>query len=163
MIAMWLVFMVMTMQFESARHSGMIMICIPFSLIGSFFLLLITGSTLSMVSLMGFLMLVGIVVNNGIVLISFVNILIARGYKTRAALIEAGKSRLRPVLSTTTTTVLGMIPMGISQGDGAEMWVPIAWTVIGGLLVSTCMTMTMMPVVFSLCQKWLVPPEQQEV
>ena len=107
-------------------------------------------------------MLAGIIVNNGIVLISYVNILIARGYKTRDALIEAGKSRLRPVLSTTTTTVLGMIPMGISKGDGAEMWIPIAWTVIGGLIVSSCMTMTMMPVVYSLCQKWLVPADQRD-
>ena len=108
------------------------------------------------------MILVGIVVNNGIVLISYVNILIARGYKTNDALVEAGRSRLRPVLSTTTTTVLGMIPMAISTGDGAEMWIPIAWTVIGGLTVSTCMTMTMMPIVYSLLQRWLVPEDQRD-
>ena len=96
-------------------------------------------------------------------IISYVNILIARGYKTRDALIAAGKSRLRPVLSTTTTTVLGMIPMAISTGDGAEMWIPIAWTVIGGLIVSTAMTMMMMPAVYSLLQKWLVPIEARQV
>lgn len=163
LLGIMLVYMVMASQFESLLAPFIIAFSIPFGFIGAIIMLIIARSRLSVVSLLGALILIGIVVNNGIVLISFVNILIARGYKTRAALIEAGKSRLRPVLSTTTTTVLGMIPMGISQGDGAEMWVPIAWTVIGGLLVSTCMTMTMMPVVFSLCQKWLVPPEQQEV
>ena len=163
LLGIMLVYMVMASQFESLLAPFIIAFSIPFGFIGAIVMLIIARSRLSVVSLLGALILIGIVVNNGIVLISFVNILIARGYKTRAALIEAGKSRLRPVLSTTTTTVLGMIPMGISQGDGAEMWVPIAWTVIGGLLVSTCMTMTMMPVVFSLCQKWLVPPEQQEV
>lgn len=163
LLGIMLVYMVMASQFESLLAPFIIAFSIPFGFIGAIAMLIIARSRLSVVSLLGALILIGIVVNNGIVLISFVNILIARGYKTRAALIEAGKSRLRPVLSTTTTTVLGMIPMGISQGDGAEMWVPIAWTVIGGLLVSTCMTMTMMPVVFSLCQKWLVPPEQQEV
>lgn len=163
LLGIMLVYMVMASQFESLFAPFIIAFSIPFGFIGAIIMLIIARSRLSVVSLLGALILIGIVVNNGIVLISYVNILIARGYKTRAALIEAGKSRLRPVLSTTTTTVLGMIPMGISQGDGAEMWVPIAWTVIGGLLVSTCMTMTMMPVVFSLCQKWLVPPEQQEV
>ncbi len=163
LLGIMLVYMVMASQFESLLAPFIIAFSIPFGFIGAIVMLIFAGSRLSVVSLLGALILIGIVVNNGIVLISYVNILIARGYKTRAALIEAGKSRLRPVLSTTTTTVLGMIPMGISQGDGAEMWVPIAWTVIGGLLVSTCMTMTMMPVVFSLCQKWLVPPEQQEV
>ena len=163
LLGIMLVYMVMASQFESLLAPFIIAFSIPFGFIGAIVMLIIARSRLSVVSLLGALILIGIVVNNGIVLISFVNILIARGYKTRAALIEAGKSRLRPVLSTTTTTVLGMIPMGISQGDGAEMWVPIAWTVIGGLIVSTCMTMTMMPVVFSLCQKWLVPPEQQEV
>ena len=126
-------------------------------------MLYLAGSRLSVVSLLGGLILVGIVVNNGIVLISYVNILIARGYKTRDALIAAGKSRLRPVLSTTTTTVLGMIPMAISTGDGSEMWIPIAWTVIGGLIVSTAMTMMMMPAVYSLLQKYLVPEEAYQV
>lgn len=161
-LGIMLVYMVMASQFESLLAPFIIAFSIPFGFIGAIVMLIFAGSRLSVVSLLGGLILIGIVVNNGIVLISYVNILIARGYKTREALIEAGKSRLRPVLSTTTTTVLGMIPMGISKGDGAEMWVPIAWTVIGGLVVSTLMTMTMMPVVFSLCQRWLVPEEQRD-
>ena len=154
--------MVMASQFESLLAPFIIAFSIPFGFIGAIVMLIIAGSRLSVVSLLGGLILVGIVVNNGIVLISYVNILIARGYKTNEALVEAGRSRLRPVLSTTTTTVLGMIPMAISTGDGAEMWIPIAWTVIGGLTVSTCMTMTMMPVVYSLLQRWLVPEDQRD-
>ena len=76
---------------------------------------------------------------------------------------EAGKSRLRPVLSTTMTTVLGMIPMALSKGDGSEMWVPLGWSVIGGLIVSTLMTLVLMPVLYSLAQKWLVPEEQRDI
>ena len=162
LLGIMLVYMVMASQFESLLAPFIIVFSIPFGFIGAIIMLILAGSRLSVVSLLGGLILVGIVVNNGIVLISYVNILIARGYKTRDALIEAGRSRLRPVLSTTTTTVLGMIPMGISKGDGAEMWIPIAWTVIGGLIVSSCMTMTMMPVVYSLCQKWLVPADQRD-
>lgn len=158
-----LVYMVMASQFESLLAPFIIAFSIPFGFIGAVVMLIFAGSRLSVVSLLGALILIGIVVNNGIVLISYVNILIARGYKTKDALVEAGKSRLRPVLSTTATTVLGMIPMAISKGDGAEVWVPIAWTVIGGLIMSTAMTMTMMPVVFSLLQRWLVPQEQRQV
>lgn len=163
LLGIMLVYMVMASQFESLLSPFIIAFSIPFGFIGAIIMLLLAGSRLSVVSLLGGLILVGIVVNNGIVLISYVNILIARGYKTRDALIAAGKSRLRPVLSTTTTTVLGMIPMAISTGDGSEMWIPIAWTVIGGLLVSTAMTMTMMPAVYSLLQRWLVPPEARQV
>ena len=136
LLGIMLVYMVMASQFESLLAPFIIAFSIPFGFIGAIIMLILAGSRLSVVSLLGGLILVGIVVNNGIVLISYVNILIARGYKTKEALIEAGKSRLRPVLSTTTTTVLGMIPMALSTGDGAEMWIPIAWTVIGGLTVS---------------------------
>ncbi len=163
LLGIMLVYMVMASQFESLLAPFIIAFSIPFGFIGAIIMLILAGSRLSVVSLLGGLILVGIVVNNGIVLISYVNILIARGYKTKDALLEAGKSRLRPVLSTTTTTVLGMIPMGISTGDGAEMWIPIAWTVIGGMIVSTCMTMTMMPVVYSLMQRWLVPEDQRDL
>ena len=162
LLGIMLVYMVMASQFESLLAPFIIAFSIPFGFIGAIVMLILAQSRLSVVSLLGGLILVGIVVNNGIVLISYVNILIARGYKTREALLEAGKSRLRPVLSTTTTTVLGMIPMAISTGDGAEMWIPIAWTVIGGLTVSTMMTMTMMPVVYSLLQRWLVPEDQRD-
>ena len=162
LLGIMLVYMVMASQFESLLAPFIIAFSIPFGFIGAIVMLIIAGSRLSVVSLLGGLILVGIVVNNGIVLISYVNILIARGYKTKEALVEAGRSRLRPVLSTTTTTILGMIPMAISTGDGAEMWIPIAWTVIGGLAVSTCMTMTMMPVVYSLLQRWLVPADQRD-
>lgn len=163
LLGIMLVYMVMASQFESLLAPFIIAFSIPFGFVGAIVMLLLAGSRLSVVSLLGALILIGIVVNNGIVLISYVNILIARGYKTRDALIAAGKSRLRPVLSTTTTTVLGMIPMAISTGDGSEMWIPIAWTVIGGLIVSTAMTMMMMPAVYSLLQKYLVPEEAYQV
>lgn len=117
--AILLVFMVMAMQFESARFSIIVMICVPFSLIGSFGLMLLSGVTMSMPSLMGFLMLVGTVVNNGILFIDTANSY--RGsMDAETALIYAGRSRLRPILMTTLTTVLSMLPMALAIGESAE-------------------------------------------
>jgi HAE1 family hydrophobic/amphiphilic exporter-1 len=126
---------------------------------GEIQMLAITGNRISVVSLLGFIILIGIVVNNGIVLISYINMLIRRGIKISHALVAAGKSRLRPVVSTSCTTAIGMLPMALSTGDGSEVWVPIGFSVIGGLFVSTIMTLVLMPVLYSLLQRWLVPAE----
>lgn len=160
-LGMLLVYMVMASQFESLLAPFIIFLSVPFGFMGAIQLLAITGNRISVVSFLGFIILIGIVVNNGIVLISYVNMLIGRGYKTRKALIESGVNRLRPVLSTTATTCLGMVPMAISTGDGSEIWVPMSLSVIGGLVVSTIMTLILMPVLYSLMQRWLVPAEQR--
>ncbi|EKD81691.1 MAG: hypothetical protein ACD_39C01687G0003 [uncultured bacterium] len=152
-----LVYMVMASQFESLLAPLIIAMSIPFGFIGAVMLLVLVGSRISIVSLLAFLILIGIVVNNGIVLISYINILIKRKIPLREALISAGKSRLRPILSTTATTILGMMPMALSSGEGSEIWVPMGISVIGGLLVSTMMTLFFMPVLYSLLSRWLVP------
>lgn len=145
--AVFLVFLVMAMQFESPRFSMMIMMCIPFSLIGSFFLLFITQSTLSMVSLMGFLMLVGIVVNNGILYVDTTNQL-RQEMPLEDALIKTGGLRLRPILMTTLTTILSMIPMGLGVGDNGELMQGMALVIIGGLVASTLLTLILIPTVY---------------
>lgn len=142
--AIFLVFLVMAMQFESPRFSIMVMLCIPFSLIGSFGLLYLTDSTISMPSLLGFLMLVGTVVNNGILFVDTANQLKADMPVTEA-LVTAGKTRLRPILMTTLTTALSMIPMALGIGDGSEIMMGLAVVVIGGLLASTVLSLLMLP------------------
>lgn len=159
-LGMILVYMVMASQFESLLAPFIIFLSVPFGFMGAIQMLAITGNRISVVSLLGFLILIGIVVNNGIVLISYINMLIRRGVNLTTALVEAGKSRLRPVMSTTATTILGMVPMAMSTGDGSEVWVPIGLSVIGGLLVSTIMTLVLMPVLYSLMRRWLVPADQ---
>lgn len=155
-----LVYMVMASQFESLLAPFIIAFSIPFGFIGAMLLLILVGSRVSIVSLLAFLILIGIVVNNGIVLISYINTLIRRKIPLNEALLMAGKSRLRPILSTTATTILGMMPMALSTGEGSEVWVPMGMSVIGGLLVSTLMTLFLMPVIYSLFSRWLVPARQ---
>ena len=135
--AMFLVFLVMAMQFESPKYSLMVMLSIPFSLIGSLGLLFITGEPISMTSLMGIMMLVGIVVNNGILYVDGVNELRMR-MPVEDALIETGAIRLRPILMTSLTTILSMIPMGLALGTNGEMMQGMALVIIGGLLVPRC-------------------------
>ncbi|WP_076944508.1 efflux RND transporter permease subunit [Angelakisella massiliensis] len=150
--AVFLVFMVMAMQFESARFSLVVMLCIPFSLIGSFGALFLTGVTLSMPSLMGLLMLVGIVVNNGILFIDTTNQL-RSSMDAETALIYAGKTRMRPILMTTLTTVLSMVPMALGIGDGSEIMQGMAVIIIGGLCASTLLTLLLLPNFYLLMSK----------
>lgn len=142
--AIFLIFMVMAIQFESIRYSLLVMFCIPFSLIGSIFLLLVSRGKISMTSLMGFLMLVGIVVNNGILYVDTTN-LNRKTMRTEDALIDAGKSRLRPILMTTLTTILSMIPMAVGWGDNAEIMQGMSLVIIGGLTASTILTLILLP------------------
>ena len=147
-----LVYMVMAGQFQAFLDPFVIMFSIPFALTGSVFLLLFTGTYLSLQGLLGIVMLIGIVVNNAIVLVSYVNLTRARGLGMMDALKEAGERRLRPILMTTLTTTLGMLPMALSRGEGAEIWRPLAFSVIGGLTFSTLVTLVLIPVVYSLVE-----------
>lgn len=139
----FLVFMVMAIQFESIKHSLMVMICIPFSMIGSIGLMFLTGTTISMVSMLGFLILVGTVVNNGILFVDSTN-QYRKSMDVRTALIYTGRNRLRPILMTTLTTILSMIPMLFATGSAAMMS-GLATVVIGGLTVSTVLTLLLLP------------------
>ncbi len=147
--AVFLVFLVMAMQFESPKYSLMVMLSIPFSLIGSLGLLFLTGEAISMTSLMGILMLVGIVVNNGILYVDGVNELRMR-MPIEDALVKSGQTRLRPILMTTMTTVISMIPMAMGLGSGTEMMSGMAIIIIGGLVASTVLILVLMPVFYLL-------------
>lgn len=153
-LAVFLVYLVMASQFESLLHPFIIMFTIPLGLVGSVMALLLTGETVSVVVLIGFIMLAGIVVNNAIVLIDYVNQLRRDGGMTKVeAVIRAGELRFRPILMTTATTVLGLLPMALGLGEGAEIRAPMAITVIGGLLVSTMLTLVIIPVVYTIVDR----------
>ena len=150
--AVFLIFLVMAIQFESPRFSLMVMLSIPFSLIGSFFLLYITNSTLNMTSLMGVLMLVGIVVNNGILYVDTANQL-KETMPLNDALMESGCIRLRPILMTTLTTILSMIPMIFTNNENAAMMKGMSLIIIGGLITSTLLILLLLPSFYLLMSK----------
>jgi len=156
-MAVFLVYLVMASQFESLLHPFVILFTIPLALVGAILALFLTGTTINVVVFIGLIMLAGIVVNNAIVLVDLVNQLRAEGQSRTDAIIEAGRARLRPILMTTLTTTLGLLPMALGFGEGAEVRAPMAITVIGGLLVSTFLTLVVIPVVYSLIDRkqWL--------
>lgn len=160
-VAVFLIFLVMAMQFESPRFSAMVMLSIPFALIGSFGLLFITGSTLSMVSLMGVLMLVGIVVNNGILYVDTVNRL-REEIPLEDALVQSGQMRLRPILMTTLTTILSMLPMSLGIGEGSIMMQGMALIIIGGLVASTILILMLLPTFYLIIDKRTVRERRME-
>lgn len=143
-----LVFIVMAAQFESLTYPFIIMISVPFAFSGVILALVITQTNLNVMSILGGIMLIGIVVKNGIVLIDYTNLMRERGNSLIRASVIAARSRLRPILMTTMTTILGMVPMAVSQGVGAEMWRPLGVSVIGGLCVSTILTLLYVPAMF---------------
>lgn len=145
-----LVYIVMATQFESLKFPFIIMFTIPFAFTGVFLALWMTSTPLSLIALIGAIMLVGIVTKNGIVMVDYMNLLIERGSGVFDAVIAGGKSRLRPVLMTSFTTVLGMLPLAISTGAGSETWQPMGIAVIGGLTFSTILTLFIVPVLYSI-------------
>ena len=150
LLIVMLVFVVMASQFESFSKPFIIMMAIPFSFTGVVLALLMTGTTLNMIAALGAILLVGIVVKNGIVLVDYIDLMRDRGIELNEAIALSGRSRLRPVLMTTATTILGMLPMALSVGEGSEMWTPMGITVIGGLTVSTVITLIIVPVLYAL-------------
>ena len=148
-----LVYMVMAAQFESLRDPFIIIFSVPFAFSGVIFGLLFTGITLSVNSFLGLVMLAGIVVNNAIVLVSYINILRKQGLSIHQAITESGKNRLRPVLMTTITTILGMLPLAISRGQGSELWRPLGISIISGLSVSTLITLILVPVLYAVFER----------
>ncbi|MBQ0122078.1 MAG: efflux RND transporter permease subunit [Bacteroidales bacterium] len=145
-----LVYIVMASQFESMTKPAIIMLSVPFALSGVIIALWVTGTSLDMIGALGLVMLVGIVVKNGIVLVDYINLMRDRGYELKEAIALSGASRLRPVLMTAFTTLLGMLPMALSNGEGSEMWQPLGIVVIGGLLVSTFITLVIVPVSYGI-------------
>ena len=150
LIIVLLVFVVMASQFESVTYPFIIMFSIPFGISGVVLALWISGTTFNVMTFVGVIMLVGIVVKNGIVMVDYINLNRERGNGIIRAVVTGGKSRLRPVLMTSLTAILGMLPLAMSHGQGAEMWKPMAVTVIGGLTVSTMLTLIVVPVIYTL-------------
>jgi HAE1 family hydrophobic/amphiphilic exporter-1 len=148
-MALALVYMLMAGQFERFIDPLIVMLSVPMALIGVVPMLLLTGTTLNIQSVMGMIMLIGIVVNNAIVLVDTVNLLRRRQMSAFEAVIEAGRLRLRPILMTTLTTVLGLAPMALGIGPGAEIQAALARTVIGGLVASTLVTLVLIPVAYA--------------
>ena len=143
-----LVYIVMAAQFESLTYPAIIMTSLLFALSGIILILWATGTNLNIMSMIGAIMLIGIVVKNGIVLIDYIILNRERGLSIRAAVVDAGRSRLRPIIMTALTTILGMVPMAVSQGEGAEMWRPMGIAVIGGLTFSTLLTLLFVPTLY---------------
>ncbi|HKL89072.1 MAG TPA: efflux RND transporter permease subunit, partial [Salinibacter sp.] len=148
-LALFLVYLVMASQFESLLYPFVIFFSIPLAAVGALWALWLTGTTLSVVVFIGFILLAGIVVNNAIVLIDLVNQLRADGADLLDAIVEGSRLRLRPILMTTLTTTLGLLPLALGFGEGAELRAPMAIPVIGGLVVSTLLTLVVIPVLYN--------------
>ena len=153
LLSLMLVYVVMAAQFESFKMPFIIMMAIPFAFTGVVLALLMTNTPLSIVAALGAVLLVGIVTKNGIVLIDFINLLRERGLPLYEAIAQACRSRLRPVLMTSLTTILGMVPMALSQGDGSETWRPMGVAVIGGMIFSTLITLIIVPAIYAATNK----------
>ena len=152
-LAILLVYMIMASQFESFRHPFVIMFTIPLALFGVIIALLVSGKPISLPVLIGFIMLGGIAVNNGIVMVDYINQLKRRGLEKKEAILQACAVRLRPVLITAFTTILGMLPMAISTSQGSEMRAPMAITVVGGLIATTLLTLFVIPIIYSMIDR----------
>jgi CzcA family heavy metal efflux pump len=162
-LAVLLIYMVLASQFGSLLHPFLIMFSVPLGLIGVFWALKITGNTLSVVSFMGIIMMVGIVVSNAIILVDYTNHLRKEGMELGEAVIRAGRIRLRPILMTTLTTLLGLVPMALGFGEGAEANASLAISVIGGLSVSTFLTLVFVPTLYFIVEAWRLRRNKHQV
>jgi len=162
-LASLLVYMIMASQFESFKHPFVIMFTIPLAIIGVAIALLVTGKPVSLPILIGFIMLGGIAVNNGIVMVDYINQLKRKGVEKKEAILQASSVRLRPVLITALTTILGMMPMAIDTSSGSEMRAPMAITVIGGLVATTFLTLYVIPIIYSMFDRVRFKPKKVRV
>jgi multidrug efflux pump subunit AcrB len=149
-VAALLVFGLLVAQFRRFTSALVIMSAAPLSLVGAFGLLVLTGTPLNVSSFMGLILLIGLIVKNGIIFVDYADLLVTRGSSRRDALIEAGSVRLRPILMTTLCTLFGLLPLALGLGSGAELQKPLAIAVIGGLSVSTLVTLLFVPTLMSL-------------
>ena len=163
LLIIMLVFIVMAAQFESLVDPFVIMFSVPFAFSGVFLGLLITQVPLDTMSFIGLIMLIGIVVKNGIVLIDYIRLCRERGMGVAKAVMTSGKSRLRPVLMTTATTVLGMVPMALGIGEGSEMWQSMGITVAWGLSISTLVTLVLIPTLYAALEARRIVRERKKL
>jgi HAE1 family hydrophobic/amphiphilic exporter-1 len=152
-LSAFLVYVIMAAQFESLWQPMIIMFTVPLAFVGTALGLYFFGISVSIVVFLGMILLVGIVVNNAIVLVDYINTLRHRGMERREAIVQAGSVRLRPILMTTATTVLGLLPMALGLGDGAEIRTPMAISVICGLVTSTLLTLLIIPTLYDVADR----------
>ncbi len=152
-LAVLLVYMIMAAQFESLVHPFLILFTLPMGLTGAVWALFVTGKTINIISIIGMVVLAGIVVNDAIVKIDYTNQLRRRGLELREAILEASRVRLRPILMTTVTTAFGLFPMSLGIGRGAELQQPLAISVVGGLILATFLTWILIPLAYELVEK----------
>ena len=150
LLAVILIYMIMAAQFESLKYPLIVMSCIPLAFTGGFIALIVTSNPISIISTIGFIVLVGVVVNNGIVMVDYTNKLKEEGMHYTEAVIKAGKTRIRPIIMTALTTIFALSTMAVGVGKGAEMMQPLAITAIGGLLYSTLLTLFIIPSIYAL-------------
>ena len=150
LLAIVFVYIVLAAQFDSFIHPFSIMLALPMSIIGAVLALIIFGSSLSVMSMIGIIMLMGLVTKNGILLVDYTNVMRERGMSRFDALVKAGPTRLRPILMTTFAMIFGMVPVALALGEGAEFRAPMGQAVIGGLITSTLLTLFIVPVVYSI-------------
>jgi multidrug efflux pump subunit AcrB len=162
-LALFLVLVVMAVQYESVRNPFIILLSVPFAVIGVVLGLEWTGLAVSMPVWLGLIMLAGIVVNNAIILVEFIELERRAGRETRAAILEAARLRLRPILMTTLTTVVGMLPLAMAFGEGAEMLQPLAVTIVAGLSFSTLVSLLLVPLVYDLFASRLIRRQQVQI
>jgi HAE1 family hydrophobic/amphiphilic exporter-1 len=148
LLAVIFIYLIMVVQFQSLLSPFIIMFSIPLAFTGGFIALLITGQTLDVIAMLGFIMLAGLIVNNGIVLIDYINQARRAGMSKTDAIIDAGRTRMRPILMTALTTILAMLTSAIGIGDGSEMMRPMAITIIGGLVYGTVLTLIVIPCIY---------------
>jgi len=160
--AVFLVYAVMACLYESLLDPFVIMFTFPLAIIGVVWIFFFTGTIFNIIAFVGVIMLAGIVVNNGIVMIDYINQLRARGMELREAVVLGGRRRLRPVLMTALTTIFGMIPLALGIGSGAEIQYPLARAVIGGLTVSTVLTLVLIPVVYTIFESYVLRRKERK-
>ena len=153
LLGVLLVYLVMVAQFQSLKSPFIVMFTIPLAFTGGFIGLLLCGMEVSVISLIGFVMLTGIIVNNGIVLVDYINQLRQEGTERRQAIVEAGVTRMRPILMTSITTILGLLDMALRQNVGTALMQPIAVVCIGGLVYATLMTLFVVPCIYDIMNK----------
>ena len=153
LLGMLLVYFVMVAQFQSLKSPFIVMFTIPLAFTGGFLALLLTGMEFSIISMIGFVMLMGIIVNNGIVLVDYINQLRLEGWDRREAILEAGVTRIRPILMTSLTTILGLFVMALGKDMGTALMQPMAVVCIGGLIYATLMTLFVVPCIYDLMNK----------
>jgi len=154
LVSLVLIYLILLIEFRSTLQPIIILVCVPYALVGVIITLLITGYSFSILAGIGLLCLIGIVVNNGIIYIDYANLLQERGYKLKDACVQACMTRVRPIILTKATVILGIMPLAMASASKTQFWKPLCWAIIGGLLIATTLTLVIIPVAYYITEGW---------